>query len=122
MNFFNSTVALVLALVVQFSQVSGYLAMQESSSCVDESSMSCCCAAVKSCPCVEESPNHEKPEPLFPASIDLKQLVSKTAENPILVDLDPPATASTNTAATSIFFHGAYQGVPLSVAFCKFVI
>lgn len=82
-----------------------------------------CCDGLKSCPCAKECDPAQKPGPLIPAGADLKLLVSKASEP---TGLDTPTIPQTEelieNVASQTDVRSAFAGVPLSVAFCRFVI
>lgn len=117
----KSIIALFMGLVIQFSQVQASLAAGTAKSCGRGESMSCC-DGLKSCPCASEGDSDQKPAPLAPVAVDLKWLVSKPAEPQTLEALISPPSDAVVPAATGPEFAGGYAGVPLSVAFCRFVI
>lgn len=69
-----------------------------------------------------DSRENEKPAPLLPASGDLKFFISKAPEVPRLETLLPPPAESKVGLPAAVLFRSGYAGVPLSVAFCRFVI
>lgn len=118
---FKAFIALFMGLVIQLSQVRVPVATESVKSCGNGDTMSCC-AGRDSCPCAKESNSEQKPAPLVPTSVDLKLLVSKTSGTGIIgISVSPPTEM--------VFFNtcrlepkSGYAGVPLSVAFCSFVI
>jgi hypothetical protein len=116
-------VGLFLGLVFQLSQASSFVALQRENLCVTSApAVSCCCDDLPSCPCAMESRESEKPAPLLPVGVELKLLLSKAPETPLLETLLSPLATSHALVATPALARCAYQGVPLSVAFCSFVI
>lgn len=117
----RSIIGLLMGLVIQFSQVQISVAGDTAESCHREGGASCCDDS-QSCPCAEEKNPAQKPAPSVPAGQDLKWLISRTTESKKLEFFtSPPA----DTGALSSFFlepKNGYLGVPLSVAFCRFVI
>ncbi|MBK1817385.1 hypothetical protein JIN84_17325 [Luteolibacter yonseiensis] len=118
----KSIIALFLGLVIQLSQVQLGPAAEPVKSCDNGQFMSCC-DGLQSCPCAKESDPDQKPSPLIPAGVDLKWLVSKVSEP---ASLDSPTNPQSETlvvfAASQTDTRCAFEGVPLSVAFCRFVI
>lgn len=117
----KAVIALFLGLVLQFSQAqSGVAALL--ATCGDVDQPMSCCEEAKSCPCLSETDPDQKPAPLVPATVDLKWFISKSAEpdrfTPVPPSLERPVLSATRAGDT---FAG-YAGVPLSVAFCSFVI
>jgi hypothetical protein len=118
----KSIIALLMGLVIQLSQVPPCLMGGTEKSCATSEHGMECCAEMQSCPCVEEGGQTQKPTPLIPESVALKVLYLKAAEtNRLETSLDPPADVvrCTESAAET---RSGYAGVPLSVAFCCFVI
>src|SRR5688572_25095590 len=95
----RSIIALLMGLVIQLSQVQSCLTTGPAESCVTDGQSACCCGDIQSCPCVSESDPAEKPAPLIPAAVDLKQLISKAPEpNAPVVLISPPANDVRPTA------------------------
>lgn len=118
----RSIIALFMGLVIQLSQVQSHLAASPAETCVISGQSACCCGELQSCPCVSESAPAQKPAPLIPAAVDLKQLISKAPEpNSPVVLISPPTNVVRHTAPL-IERRSGYAGVPLSVAFCRFTI
>jgi hypothetical protein len=120
----RSIIALFMGLVLQLSQVQVGFATEAVKPCATQARPMSCCEGHKTCPCAKESRENQKPGPLLPASVELKQLLSKTPEAPRLIALVAPLTATKAAAVvtTPALGWSAYAGVPLSVAFCSFVI
>jgi hypothetical protein len=119
----KTIVSLFLGLVLQLSQAGACMAAKQEKSCVPSApAMSCCCEGLPSCPCAKESRENEKPAPQLPASVELKLLLSKAPESPQHVTLLSPPSISQSVVAFPALDRCAYQGVPLAVAFCMFVI
>jgi hypothetical protein len=114
-------IALFMGLIIQLSQVQLAAATDTAEPCHREGSASCC-ADRQSCPCAEESDRDQKPAPSVPAGHDSKWIISRTTDpNKLEAFVSPPA----DTGVLSSFClepKSGYQGVPLSVAFCRFVI
>lgn len=122
MNF-KSIIALFMGLVLQLSQVQSCLASQAEESCTLQAhAVSCCCEGFKSCPCVTETRGNQQSIPLLPASIEWKLSISEAPEATLPAPLISPRTDSGSIAAIPTLRHSGYAGVPLSVAFCSFVI
>jgi hypothetical protein len=115
-------VSLFLGLVLQLSLLESNMPTQAVDSCAPQSPGMSCCDGLASCPCAKESPGHEKPAPLLPASMDLKFFVSKFPEAPRFDSRSPLPTAAGAVIPSPVAFRNGYAGVPLSVAFCSFVI
>ncbi len=118
----KSIIALFMGLVIQFSQAQPCLTAAPAKSCVENESSSCCCGDFQSCPCVSESPPDQKPAPLIPGAVDLKPLISKAPEPCGSETLASPPPTAALPAATLLERRSGYTGVPLSVAFCRFII
>ncbi|RYD23066.1 MAG: hypothetical protein EOP88_05655 [Verrucomicrobiaceae bacterium] len=117
----KAVIALLLGLVIQFSQVqSGFAALV--SSCKDTAEPMSCCQGPDSCPCLSETNTDQKPAPVIPAGIDLKWFVSKSTEPDRLVSASSACGQSALPATRARDSFAGYAGVPLSVAFCSFVI
>lgn len=119
---FKSIIALFMGLVIQWSQVQSCVAAISAGPSGTKASHSCCCAGLESCPCVSDRDPDHKPAPLVPTAVDLKQLVARTAgPNSLDVPISPRSATQVATASREES-RRAYAGVPLSVAFCCFVI
>ena len=103
--------------VVAFGIPTGALESVRSSACP-----SSCCENLDSCPCFESSGQDEAPAPLPPAPPDLKGPLARPSEPVALVIIDSPTKESPPTACVVRNSPGGYSGVPLTVAFCSFVI
>lgn len=117
----KAVIALFLGLVIQFSQVQSGLAASISA-CGDKDQPMSCCEGPKSCPCISETDADQKPTPLIPATVDLKWFVSKPQEPDRFIAVVSPPAASVLPATRARENRTGYSGVPLSVAFCSFVI
>lgn len=118
----RSIIALFMGLVIQLSQVQPCWASAPTKSCAENSETACCCGGYQSCPCASESDSDQKPAPSIPAAPDLKPLISKAPETHIPEASATPPAAAEVPAALLIESINGYAGVPLSVAFCSFVI
>ena len=118
----RSIVALFLGLLIQLSQVQSCLAAEPAKPCATKAHPGCCCDGMRSCPCAKDSDQNQKPAPLIPAALDLKLLISKTPGTHGLDALIPPPAAAVVFTASSPKSRNGFAGVPLSVAFCRFVI
>lgn len=115
-------IALCLGLVIQLSQVQLCWASAPAKSCASDTQVACCCGDTQSCPCASESTPDQKPAPLIPAGADLKPLLANVTEPDIFgIWVTPPENATVRTTQFSKLA-GGYAGVPLSVAFCRFII
>ncbi len=118
----KSIIALFLGLVIQLSQVQLGSAAEPVKSCGGNAHSMCCCDGLQSCPCAKESDSDHKPSPLIPAQGDLKWLVSKATEPTGLDKSSFPLTEAVVSTGSQMEARSAFAGVPLSVAFCRFVI
>ena len=117
----RSIIALLMGLVIQLSQVQLSVAADTAESCHREGGASCCDDR-QSCPCVEEGDPGQKPAPSVPAGQDLKWLISRTTESNKLEIFTSPSADAGVFSAFCLDLKNGYLGVPLSVAFCRFVI
>ena len=109
---------MLLQLSVIASGIStGALESVRSSACA-----SSCCENLDSCPCFESSGQDEAPAPLPPALPDLKGPLASPSEPVALVTIDSPTKECSPIACVVRNPPGGYSGVPLTVAFCSFVI
>lgn len=118
----RSIIALFMGLVLQLSQVQTCLATEAAKPCATQARLMSCCEGLKTCPCAKKSRENQKPTPLLPASGELKLLLSKAPEPSRLGAFVSPPAAAKAVVATPALGWSAYAGVPLSVAFCRFVI
>ncbi len=118
----KSIVGLFLALVFQLSQMPSALAGQPQQQCATQALAMSCCEGLGSCPCATESRENDKPAPLLPASLQLKFFISKAPEQPRLETFFSLPAGIQGGPASPAPCRGGYAGVPLSVAFCRFVI
>ena len=81
-----------------------------------------CCESLQSCPCAKKSDPDQKPSPLIPLSGDLKWFASKASEPAGLDELILTQTEFEVGTGSQREGPIAFAGVPLSVAFCCFVI
>ena len=118
----KAIIALLMGLVIQLSQVQACLAATSTGAVGAKAHSKCCCEGLQSCPCASDRSPDQKPTPLIPATVDLKWLISKTTESSsldALIIIQPAAVVATASRAEA---RSAYAGVPLAVAFCRFVI
>ena len=118
----KALIALLMGLVIQLSQVQTCLAATSTGAVGAEAHSMCCCEGLQSCPCASDRSPDQQPAPLIPAAADLKLLISKTPESSSLdapISIHPVAVVATASRAEA---RSAYAGVPLAVAFCRFVI
>ncbi|MCX8496093.1 MAG: hypothetical protein ORN51_07925 [Akkermansiaceae bacterium] len=114
--------ALLAGLVIQLSQVPPCLAATAAEPCAGHRQAMSCCKDLKSCPCEAKNEQAPKPAPLVPESVGFKGWVA-----PVPMPHEQGFTASVH-AQVALFFatqtepHAGFIGVPLSVAFCRFVI
>jgi hypothetical protein len=115
-------IALFLGLLIQLSQVQLCSSDVAAPPCATVPDSMACCDGLKSCHCAKDSDSDQKPAPLAVAAVDLKLLLSKVPETPCFAALISPPDDSVLGAASVSQVCGGYAGVPLSVAFCCFVI
>ena len=118
----KSIIAFLLGLVIQLSQVPSSLAGETAKSCATSMQRMDCCKGMESCPCAKESDQEQKPTPLAPTSVELKLLISKAPDQPSVDALIFPPTEALSATVSQLENRNGYAGVPLSVAFCRFVI
>lgn len=118
----KSIIALLMGLMIQLSQVPSCLASESTKTCGTQAHPAGCCEGLESCPCAENSDSTPKPAPLIPAAVDLKWLIPPApAANECDPVASPPADVPT-FCDSSTESRSGFAGVPLSVAFCSFVI
>ena len=120
----KSIVGLFLVLVIQLSQVQACPATESNPSCpAVAASAHDCCKEKTSCPCVSERKQAPQPIPAAPAPVDLKLSAPKVRELDFLALFFLPKISEAVPATASFpESHRGFTGVPLSVAFCSFVI
>ena len=118
----RSIVALFLGLVIQFSQVQSCLAAAPARPCATQAHGVCCCDGMRSCPCAKENGRDPKPTPAIPAALDLKWLISNAPGTYSPGASIPPTTDAVTLTESFTESRSGFAGVPLSVAFCRFVI
>jgi len=114
--------ALLVGLVIQLSQVPSCLAATAPERGAAHCQAMSCCKDLKSCPCEAENEQAPKPAPLVPEPVGFKGWVP-----PVPMPHEQGFDASVHAqvalfCATQIEPHAGFTGVPLSVAFCRFVI
>ncbi|MBK1882782.1 hypothetical protein JIN85_10170 [Luteolibacter pohnpeiensis] len=119
----KSIVALFLGLLLQLSQVQAGLACLTTDDCAPmKSHTMSCCADQASCPCASNSEDEPKPAPIAPATAQLKlefpAPVELDHEPGMLIASGLPVAPPSVPADLNV----GYEGVPLSVAFCSYVI
>jgi hypothetical protein len=115
-------IALFLGLLIQLSYVQVCGGGPTAEPCGTAALPMGCCEGLKSCPCAEESRSDQTPAPLTVVAVDLKWHLLKAAETPACAALISPPEDSESSAAPITRVCGGFAGVPLSVAFCSFVI
>jgi hypothetical protein len=114
--------ALLVGLVMQLSQVPSCIAATAPEPCAGHRQAMSCCKDLKSCPCVAKNEQAPKPVPLVPVSADFKGwVVPEPVPHEHGFDAPVPAQVAL-FSATQIEPQAGFAGVPLSVAFCCFVI
>lgn len=118
----SSIIALFLGLVIQWTQLQAAFAFDPATSCGGHGVAMSCCDGLQSCPCVSEGEPDQKPSPLTLPAGDLKLLVSGVTGPSGVDELLSQSTEISVSATSGAAFVPGYAGVPLSVAFCRFVI
>ncbi|MEO5915391.1 MAG: hypothetical protein ABIS50_14250 [Luteolibacter sp.] len=118
----RSIIALFMGLVIQLSQVQTSVAAESVKTCATSAQRMDCCEGLKSCPCAKKTEQREKPAPLIPTAVDLKLFVSKATGSGSFEAFYFPPTDTAFFSASRLESKVGYAGVPLSVAFCRFVI
>ncbi|MEI7927854.1 MAG: hypothetical protein WCH40_04830 [Verrucomicrobiales bacterium] len=116
-------VGLFLVLAIQLLQVQSGFASIADASCARKAHASCCCTGADQCPCAKSSPDRESKAPLSPISVGAKvQDFIKPASETSVVE----SAVKSSPEALATLVHGpipiGFDGVSLSVAFCRFVI
>ena len=118
----KAIIALFMGLVIQWSQMQSCMAAIPAGSCGGNARSGCCCEGLQSCPCASDRSPDQKPAPLIPAAVDLKWLIPKaTATDSLHAPVSPQSETKVATVSRAEA-RRAYAGVPLAVAFCRFVI
>lgn len=115
-------IAFLMGLVLQLSQVQSCRAIETAKPCATQAHRMSCCEGLAACPCAKKNDSDQKPAPVAPATVDLKLLVSKAAEPSRIEPWSHPPTSAVILTAPRTDSESGYAGVPLSVAFCCFVI
>lgn len=120
----KAVIALILGLIFQLAQVlPGVAAIMADCRFAAESCE--CCAGLTSCPCAEDGEPVRNPMPLAPDSgKTLKVPLAKTSGTRVSPEtISGPQAIVPSVIATPVTGPWiGYTGVPLSVAFCSFVI
>jgi hypothetical protein len=117
---FRTIMGLIMGLAIQLALLQPLLSADSVS---DRCAAAGCCDEMASCPCASNGDPEQKPAPIAPAQLDSKLSPPKARELDLLPLLIPPDTSEAVVAAASIpESHVGFAGVPLSVAFCTFVI
>ena len=115
----RTIIGLILGLAIQFALVQPSLATKPASHCAASS----CCEELSSCPCASNDDAEQRPSPLAPAPVDLKLSPPKARELDFITLLKVLERAGPIAPPASIpESHVGFTGVPLSLAFCTFVI
>lgn len=115
-------IALFLGLLIQLSQVQLCPGDVAAPPCATAPESMACCEGLKSCHCAKDNDSDQKPAPLAVVAVDLKLLLSRAPETPCFAAFIYSPDDSVLGAASGSRVCGGYAGVPLSVAFCCFVI
>ena len=120
---FNSVIAVFLGLLIQLTQVQLFSGDGAAPPCIKMGNSMGCCESVKSCHCLEDSDPDQQSTPLTVAAVDSKLLLSRAPEtDPVSVFISPTDSSILVASPTSRVCGGFFAGVPVSVAFCSFVI
>jgi len=118
----RSIIGLLMGLVIQLSQVPSCLAAKGTEPCTTQGHPAGCCEGLESCPCAGSTNSAPTPAPLIPAEVELKCLISPApAANDSQLVVSPPADCL-NSSVSPTESRSGFEGVPLSVAFCSFII
>jgi hypothetical protein len=115
----RSIIALFLGLVIQFSQVPSRVMDQPTKACATAMS---CCEGLDACPCARNNESDQKPAPVIPASVELKIAIAIASVSHDTVALLSKAIEGNAVMGSQRESCVGFAGVPLSVAFCTFVI
>ena len=119
---FRLVIALFMGLFIQLSQVQTFGVVLTDGPCAKAAQSMDCCEGLKSCHCANESDSDQKPAPLTVVEVDLKLLLTTAPETSSVAALVSLPEDSVLGAASVSRVCGGFAGVPLSVAFCCFVI
>ena len=115
--------ALIMGLLLQWSMMGALPAANPAGSCGAEAASMSCCAPDKPCPCLKNQENPGKrQDPLAPKAPDLKSVFTLTSSTDDGVSALAAPTPSRSTPHARAGSTAGFPGVPLSVAFCSFVI
>lgn len=118
----KSIIALFMGLVIQLSQAQLSVVADSSRSCGTSGHAMSCCEGQKSCPCAKKSEPKERPAPLAPLSGNLKLFVSIASGLGCFESIHFSPIEAVFSSTPRLDSKSGYAGVPLSVAFCSFVI
>ena len=118
----RSIIALLLGLVMQLSHTPSCGASELNPDCPPVIGKMDCCKGQDTCPCAKKSEPPQKQSPAIPASNEAKWIISKIPNTDFQrVSLGSKATSLLISINRDLVVSG-YQGVSLSVAFCRYVI
>lgn len=115
--------ALIMGLLLQWSVVAALPTAEPANACASAAAPMTCCASAKSCPCLDKQDSSgEKPAPLAPSAPDLKLVFIEAPTTDDNVAATPLSELDSSTPQVRAGPTAGFPGVPLSVAFCSFVI
>ena len=118
----KAVITVILGLIFQLAQA--LPAATFTSPCASHGTTCTCCESADSCPCAKSGESDQKPAPALPESGNvLKLSAAKADDNQVSIESlagnHPSPTLATSQVSVP---SSGYAGVPLSVAFCLFVI
>ena len=115
----RTIVGLMMGLAIQLALMQPLLSGSEVSHCAG----STCCEELASCPCANNDDAEKQPSPIAPAPVDSKLGAPRARHLDCSLLWIQPEVLEAEVGTTSIpASHLGFEGVPLSVAFCTFVI
>lgn len=125
MVFPKAVIGLFLALVLQLAQAQTWLATLSDADCerVAKPPACDCCVGEDKCPCLAQAPQQENRLPLAPPAAELKiQIAAPVDADVTLVITRSPDSGRMLEHAVSREVVSGYAGVPLAVAYCRYLI
>lgn len=118
----RAAIMLFLGLVIQLSQVRPMPDASQAGNCAPAVTAATCCGGPQTCPCIDKNDSPHKPAPVVPAASDLNFSFPVPSGTDLVKAPVPTPTQADGSAVPGAGIRSGYAGVPLTVAFCSFVI